>query len=269
MSGGGSAVVCRGLDKRFDGGVHAVQAIDLDVPAGSVFGLLGPNGAGKTTAIRMLTTLMPPSGGAAQVAGHDIASDAQGVRAAIGYVPQVLSAEGALSGRENLLVFAKLYGLPRREREARIAAALADVGLDEAAERPAKTYSGGMVRRLEIAQALLHRPSVLFLDEPTIGLDPVARRAIWGRIEALRREHRMTVILTTHYMDEADALCDRIAILHRGRVVAQGTPAELKASLGRPGATLDEVFTHVTGDSLEAGSFQDTQRARRTARRLG
>ena len=263
-----SAVSCRGLQKSF-GDVHAVQGLDLDVEQGTVFGLLGPNGAGKTTAIRMLTTLLPPSGGSAQVAGFDVATQAQQVRAAIGYVPQVLSAEGGLSGRENLLVFAKLYGLPRRERAARIAAALADVGLEDAAERLVKTYSGGMVRRLEIAQALLHRPSVLFLDEPTIGLDPVARRAIWGRIEALRQEHQMTVILTTHYMDEADALCDRIAILHRGRVAAQGTPQELKAGLGRADATLDEVFTAATGDDLEAGSFQDAQRARRTARRLG
>ncbi len=263
------AVETRALTRRF-GDVLAVDRLDLAIPEGEAFGLLGPNGAGKTTAIKMLTTLLPPTEGHARVAGHDIIRDAPAVRRAIGYVPQVLSADGSLTGRQNLEIFAKLYDIPRAQREERISDALDFMGLGEAADRSAKTYSGGMVRRLEIAQSILHEPQVLFLDEPTVGLDPVARAAVWEHIRRLRAEHGMTVILTTHYMEEADLLCERVAIMAKGRIAALGTPAELKASVAKPGATLDDVFAHYTGNSLESGGdFRDAARARRTARRLG
>jgi ABC-2 type transport system ATP-binding protein len=259
-----------GLTRRF-GDLVAVDAVSLSVQAGETFGLLGPNGAGKTTLIKMLTTLLPPSAGSARVGGFDIVRQAAQVRRIIGYVPQLLSADGALTGYENLMVFAKLYDIPAREREARIREALAFMGLEEAADRLVRSYSGGMIRRLEIAQAMLHRPRILFLDEPTVGLDPLARAAVWGHIDQLRAEYGTTVILTTHYMEEADSLCHRVAIMHLGRVAAVGTPLELKRSVGNEDTTLDQVFAHYTGGQLEetGGGYRDTARARRIARRLG
>ena len=257
------------LTKRF-GELTAVNELTIHVEAGEVFGLLGPNGAGKTTAIKMLITLLPPTSGQARIAGFDVVRQSTDVRRIIGYVPQMLSADGTLSGYENLLIFAKLYDLPRAERETRVRDALAFMGLADAADRLVRTYSGGMIRRLEIAQSMLHRPAVLFLDEPTVGLDPVARQAVWEHIEQVRSTYNTTILLTTHYMEEADRLCHRIAIMHLGKVVALGTPAELKASVGGPTTTLDEVFAHYTGDTLDTGgSFRDTSRTRRTARRLG
>jgi ABC-2 type transport system ATP-binding protein len=235
-----------------------------------MFGLLGPNGAGKTTLIRVLTTLLRPSEGRAEVAGFDVVRQSAAVRRLIGYVPQVLSADGTLTGYENLLVFAKLYEIPRRERGERIRQGLDFMGLSDAAGKLVRHYSGGMIRRLEIAQSMLHRPVVLFLDEPTVGLDPVARRAVWELITRLRAEYGTTILLTTHYMEEADSLCSRIAIMHRGRVAATGTPDELKATLGGDGTTLDDVFVHFTGDALETGgSYRETSRTRRTSQRLG
>jgi ABC-2 type transport system ATP-binding protein len=257
------------LTRRF-GDNAAVDALTISVEAGEAFGLLGPNGAGKTTTIKMLTTLLPPTSGNAHVAGFDIAHHAPDVRRVIGYVPQMVSADGSLSGYENLLIFAKLFDIPRSERESRIRDALTLVGLTDAAERLVRQYSGGMIRRLEIAQSMLHRPRVLFLDEPTIGLDPVARRAVWDHIERLRLDYGTTMFLTTHFMEEADTLCDRLAIMHFGRVAAIGTPADLKASLGGKGATLDDVFAHYAGDALDSGGgYRETSRTRRTARRLG
>jgi ABC-2 type transport system ATP-binding protein len=265
-----AAVEARALTKRFDKLV-AVDALDLRIPTGEAFALLGPNGAGKTTAIKMLTTLLDPTSGAAFVEGHDVRRESAAVRRAIGYVPQVLSADGGLTGRQNLEIFAKLYDVPGRERAQRVADALAFMGLQDAADRAARTYSGGMIRRLEIAQSILHRPRVLFLDEPTIGLDPVARASVWSHIARLRAEHRTTLVLTTHYMEEADSLCDRVAIMNKGRIVALDAPERLKASIGKEGATLDDVFAYYTGNSLDAsgGDFADAKRARRTARRLG
>jgi ABC-2 type transport system ATP-binding protein len=188
----------------------------------------------------------------------------------IGYVPQMLSADGTLSGYENLLIFAKLYDLPRRERVTRVRTALALMGLEEAADHLVRTYSGGMIRRLEIAQSMLHEPPVLFLDEPTIGLDPLAREAVWERLGQLRTEFGTTIFLTTHYMEEAELLCQRVAIMHLGQVAAIGTPAELKASIGGEGVTLDQVFAHYAGAALESGgSYRETIRTRRVARRLG
>ncbi len=269
MSGNDAILSTKSLTRRY-GELTAVNALDLDVRRGEVFGLLGPNGAGKTTVIKMLTTLLPPSGGTAAVAEFDIVRQPGRVRRVIGYVPQLLSADGALTGRENLEMFARLYDIPRTERRDRILNALAFMDLGEVQDRLVRTYSGGMIRRLEIAQSMLHRPSVLFLDEPTVGLDPVARHAVWERIGQLRADFGTTILLTTHYMDEAGHLCDRVAFMHLGKVTAIGTPADLKASIGVADATLDDVFEHYTGGSLEeGGSYSDTVRTRRNVRRLG
>ncbi|MCL4487164.1 MAG: ATP-binding cassette domain-containing protein [Chloroflexi bacterium] len=257
------------LTRRF-GSFTAVDALTISVEECEVFGLVGPNGAGKTTTLKMLTTLLPPTSGNARIAGFDIAHHAAQVRRLIGYVPQLLSADGTLTGYENLLIFAKLYDLPRAQREESVRDALAFMGLAEVADKLVRDYSGGMIRRLEIAQSMLHRPRVLFLDEPTVGLDPVARQAVWEHIDQLRREYGTTILLTTHYMDEADKLCGRLAVMHLGKVAALGTPAELKASIGGNGATLDDVFTHYAGVELESGgSYRETTRTRRVARRLG
>ncbi len=261
-----------GLTRRF-GALVAVDQLDIDVFRGEVFGLLGRNGAGKSTLIKMLTTLLPPSAGTARVAGFEIRTQAADVRRVIGYVPQALSADGDLTGYENLLVFARLYDVARRERRSRIDDALALMGLTEAAQRLVKGYSGGMIRRLEIAQSTLHRPMVLFLDEPTVGLDPVARRDVWGLIGQLRQRYGSTIVLTTHYLEEAAALCDRIGIMNRGRLVASGTVAELEASAGA-GATLDEVFTQYTGSGSESEpalgvAYDATSATRRAADRTG
>jgi ABC-2 type transport system ATP-binding protein len=258
----------KALTRRF-GILTAVDALTESVEPGEVFGLVGPNGAGKTTVIKMLTTLLPPTSGSAAVAGYDIVHQASQVRRVIGYVPQLLSADGTLTGYENLLIFAKLYDLPRTDREKRVRDALAFMGLTEAADKLVRNYSGGMIRRLEIAQSMLHHPQVLFLDEPTVGLDPLARKMVWEHIVQLRQEYGMTIFLTTHYMDEADALCTRVAIMHLGKVEAVGTPAELKASIGKPDATLDDVFAYYAGGELDSGgSYRETSRTRRTAQRL-
>ncbi|MEW6047729.1 MAG: ATP-binding cassette domain-containing protein [Bacillota bacterium] len=256
------------LTRRF-GSLVAVDNLTLSIRAGSIFGLLGPNGAGKSTTIKMLTTLLPPSAGGARVAGFDVVRRPQEVRRRIGYVPQLLSADGGLTGYENLLVFARLYGVPRAEREQRIRQALELMGLTDAAHTLVRQYSGGMIRRLEIAQAVLHRPAVLFMDEPTVGLDPVARRAVWEHVRELRRRFGATILITTHYMEEADELCDEVAIMHLGRVAAVGAPGDLKVAVG-PEASLDDVFVHYTGRSIETGgTFRDALRTRRTVRRLG
>jgi ABC-2 type transport system ATP-binding protein len=257
------------LTRRF-GSLVAVAGLSLEVEAGRIFGLLGSNGAGKTTVIKMLTTLLPPTSGTATVAGFDIARDAARVRRVIGYVPQLISADGNLTGYENLLIFAKLYDIPRRERAGRIQEALALLDLGDAGSRMVSGYSGGMIRRLEIAQSMLHRPRVLFLDEPTVGLDPIARNAVWEHLRRLRGEWGTTIFLTTHMMEEADALCDDIAILHRGTMAVLGSPAALKAGLGIDHATLDDVFMRYAGASSESGgTYRDVSRTRRTARRVG
>ncbi|MGE3178075.1 MAG: ATP-binding cassette domain-containing protein, partial [Vicinamibacterales bacterium] len=189
---------------------------------------------------------------------------------AIGYVPQMISADGNLTGYENLLIFAKLYDIPRREREGRIQESLRLMDLEEAGGRMVHDYSGGMIRRLEIAQSMLHRPRVLFLDEPTIGLDPIARATVWEHLRRLRQGFGTTIVITTHAMDEVDALCDRIAILVRGRVVVDGAPDELKARLDVPDATLEDVFVHFAGTPVDTGgTYRDVSRTRRTARRVG
>jgi ABC-2 type transport system ATP-binding protein len=243
--------------------------VTLSVEEGEIFGLLGPNGAGKSTIIKMLTTLLPPTSGVATVGGFDVVHEADKVRRLIGYVPQMLSADGTLTGRENLDIFAKLYDIPKVERRGRINEALRFMGLTDAGDKMVRNYSGGMIRRLEIAQSVLHRPKVLFLDEPTLGLDPVARNAVWDHIRRLREDYGTTIFLTTHYMEEADILCPRVAIMHQGRLAVVGSPADLKASVGLS-ATMDDVFVFYSGQLLETGeSYRETARSRRTARRVG
>ncbi|HLN07616.1 MAG TPA: ATP-binding cassette domain-containing protein [Xanthobacteraceae bacterium] len=266
----GPSIDISALTRRF-GDFVAVDGVTLTIGKGEIFGLIGPNGAGKSTLIKMLTTLLPPTSGRATVAGFDLMAAPHKVRRHIGYVPQLLSADGALTGYENLLLSARLYGLPRRERARRIEHALATMGLTEAAGHLVGRYSGGMIRRLEIAQSMLHRPAVLFMDEPTVGLDPAARETVWDHVVDLRRSLRTTMMVTTHYMDEAEELCDRIALIAHGRIVAVGTPVELKAAVG-PDATLDDVFTRlVEADDdaeLERG-YAEVRRARRAARQHG
>lgn len=259
----------RNLVKKFDEHV-AVNSISFDVEQGEVFGLLGPNGAGKSTTIKMLTTLLSPTSGEARVNGFDIVRQTTQVRRSIGYVPQALSADGSLTGYENLLIFARLYDLPRNIQKTRVHDVLEFVGLTDASKQLVRNYSGGMICRLEVAQSLLHQPRVLFLDEPTVGLDPVARQAIWDHLMRLREESGMTILLTTHSMEEADSLCTRVGIMHRGVIAAHGTPEELKTSVGGTNVTLNDVFVHYAGDALESGgSYRETSRARREARRLG
>jgi ABC-2 type transport system ATP-binding protein len=262
------AVETQNLTRRF-GALTAVNDLNLSVRAGAIFALLGPNGAGKTTTIRMLTTMLAPSGGRAQVAGFDIVRQPKKVRKAIGYVSQMLSADGALTGYENLLLFARIYSIPGGQRKQRILDSLEFMGLTAASNVLVRNYSGGMIRRLEIAQSMLHRPPVLFLDEPTIGLDPVARHAVWQHLRELRDRFGTTILMTTHDMEEADRLCEYIVIMHRGQAVAKGSPESLKQQVG-PQANLDDVFVHFVGESVEdAGGFKESSRVRRTVRRLG
>lgn len=262
------ALETRALTRRF-ADVLAVDRLDLTVARGEFFGLLGSNGAGKSTMIKMMTTLLPPTDGSARVVGFDVCRQAREVRRRIGYVPQMVSADAGLTGRENLVLFARLYHVPREERADRVTGALEFMALGDVADRLVKTYSGGMIRRLEIAQALLHRPAVVFLDEPTVGLDPVARHAVWDRLRELRARFGTTVLLTTHDMEEADALCERMAIMHHGHIVALGAANFLKSSVGTE-ATMDDVFAHFTGGVIEeGGTYREAARARRTARRLG
>lgn len=257
-----------GLTKYFD---HfcALDHLDLQVPGSSIFGLLGPNGAGKSTAIKIMTTLLAPSSGTATVAGFDVKTDAVEVRRHIGYVPQMLSADGALTARENLDLSARLYGLRGKLRTSRIDEALTIGGLEYFADKLVKTYSGGMIRRLEIAQATLHRPKVLFLDEPTIGLDPVARKTVWERLLELRQSSGVTILLTTHDMEEADYLCTELAILHQGKLAVVGVPDDLKRSVG-PDASLSDVFVHYSGAVIDQGGhLREVRETRGTAKRLG
>ncbi|SHH45874.1 ABC transporter ATP-binding protein [Streptomyces sp. 3214.6] len=275
------AVACTRLAYAF-GDAKAVDGLDLTVREGEVFGLLGPNGAGKTTAIRCITTLLPVPSGMVRVFGHDAAGDRMAERRLLGYVPQQLSADSGLTGRENVSLFARVFDVPRRERAERVGQALSAVGLDDAADRLAGTYSGGMVRRLELAQALVSAPRLLILDEPTIGLDPIARTGVWEHITAVREATGMTVLVTTHYMDEADQYCDRVGLMHRGRIRALGTPVELRQGLGErrraqgapasdPLPSLEDVFRDVAGSGLDeqAGDFRDGRSTRRTAQRVG
>ena len=257
------------LTRRFEK-FTAVDALNISVASGEVFGLLGPNGAGKSTVIKMLTTLLPVSSGKAYLAGYDVTRQPDAVRRVIGYVPQALSADGTLTGYENLLIFSKLYDIPPRRRKQQIAEVLEFMGLEDAAHRLVRTFSGGMIRKLEIAQAILHQPQILFLDEPTVGLDPVARTQVWQLVQQLRREYGTTIFLTTHFLEEADHLCHRVVIMNQGKEIITGSPSELKAVIEKPDATLDDVFIHYAGNQLVSGvSYSETARTRRTSQRLG
>jgi ABC-2 type transport system ATP-binding protein len=224
------AIVVEGLRKRY-GDVQALDGATFDVREGEIFGLLGPNGAGKSTTVRILVTLTQPDGGSARVAGHDAVGDAGAVRRLIGYVPQESGVDRRATGRENLQLQGRVYGMKRAELRRRIDELLEIVGIADAADRTVDGYSGGMRRRLDIALGLVHRPRVLFLDEPTTGLDPEARASMWEEVGRLAAQESLTILLTTHYLEEADELADRLAIVSQGRVVAEGTPNELKSRL--------------------------------------
>ncbi|MDP9379558.1 MAG: ATP-binding cassette domain-containing protein [Chloroflexota bacterium] len=230
----GSGIEVEGLVREFRKGPRAVDGISLSVAPGEIYGFLGPNGAGKSTTVLMLTTLLPPTAGVARVAGHDIVREGPKVRAAIGAALQEAALDPLLTGREHLGLQAALHGLPKQERKRRGEALLERVGLTEAADRKVGGYSGGMKRRLDLALALVHNPRVLFLDEPTTGLDPQSRSALWQEVARLAHEEGVTVFLTTQYLEEADQLADRVGIIDRGRIVAEDTPAALKAQVGRP-----------------------------------
>ena len=223
-----AAIDVRGITKKF-GDFTAVNEISFEVADGEIFGLLGPNGAGKSTLIRMLTTLIVPTSGQALVAGADVVKDSDTVRRAIGVIPQAMTSDLDLSVYENLVIFARLYGVPREKRKRLIGELLEAVQLTEWRDKPVKQLSGGMRRRVEIARGLVHEPRIFFLDEPTTGLDPVSRTAVWEMLRKIKRERDLTVLITTHYMDEADKLCDRIAIVDHGRLVALDSPLALKA----------------------------------------
>jgi ABC-2 type transport system ATP-binding protein len=242
------AIETRDLQRVFSGGVTAVAGVDLEIAEREIYAFLGPNGAGKTTMVRMLTTLLRPTGGSATVAGHDVVDEAGDVRRAIGVALQEAALDPLMTGRELIRLQATLHGLPRAEGRTRAERLLARVGLETAADRRVGTYSGGMRRRLDLASALVHRPRILFLDEPTTGLDPVSRKAIWEEVEKLNSEGT-TVFLTTQYLEEADNLADRVGIIDDGRIVAEGTPSALKAEIGRP--HLEVVLADGTMDRAE------------------
>ena len=229
-----TGIEVEGLVREFKNGPRAVDGIDLQVSPGEIYGFLGPNGAGKSTTVLMLTTLLPPTAGTARVAGFDIADEGPRVRGAIGAALQEAALDPLLSGAEHMRLQTALHGLPKAERAKRGAELLARVGLAEAADRKVREYSGGMKRRLDLALALVHRPRILFLDEPTTGLDIQSRTALWDEVAGLAANDGVTVFLTTQYLEEADALADRVGIIDHGRIVAEGTPAELKAEIGRP-----------------------------------
>jgi ABC-2 type transport system ATP-binding protein len=258
-------IEAQGLVRTFKGDIRAVDGIDLRVAPGEIFGFLGPNGAGKSTTVHMLTTLLPPTSGSARVAGFDIVKEGPKVRMAIGAALQEAALDNLLTGREHINLQCALHGIPRSERRARSQELLERVGLTLAADRKVGGYSGGMKRRLDLALALAHRPTILFLDEPTTGLDPQSRAALWTEVARLARDDGVTVFLTTQYLEEADALADRVGIIDHGHIVAEGTPAELKAQIGRPtveaipadGATPEamsrilEQFGEPTGGSVK------------------
>ena len=269
------AIDCRRLTFRY-GSFTAVDDLTLQVRTGETVGLLGPNGAGKTTLVKMLTTLTPVQQGELRIFGMDARNQTMDIRSNIGYVPQQLSIEPALTGRQNVQWFARLYGVRRADRTDRVNQALEAMDLLDVGDRLAATYSGGMIRRLEVAQALVNRPSLLVLDEPTVGLDPIARDRVWTQVQKMQAQFGMTVLLTTHYMEEADALCDRVALMHQGVLRAVGTPAELKAQIpkGPAQATLEDVFRHYAASGLddeaeESPGMREIRSSRKASRHAG
>ncbi|MDV3277392.1 MAG: ATP-binding cassette domain-containing protein [Nitrososphaerales archaeon] len=232
MSGNGSIIEVKDLTRVFNEHLKAVDGVSFEVKEREIFGFLGPNGAGKTTTIKMLTTLLKPTSGTATVCGYDVSHHSSDVRASVGIVPQEYTADEDMTGRQNITFAADLYGIPKGVSKDRAVELLTMVGLTEAADRKVMTYSGGMRRRLEIATGLVNHPKLLFLDEPTLGLDVQTRTAVWEYIQKLKKDYGMTLFMTTHYLEEADGVCDRIAIIDHGKIIKIGTPVELKASLG-------------------------------------
>jgi len=265
----GELISVRGLTKRF-GDLTAVNGISFGVKRGEVFAFLGPNGAGKSTTIKMLITLIAPTEGGATIDGLDLVRNSSEVRRRIGYVPQLISVDGTLTAYENLMLMARLYDIPSRECDSRAREVLSFLELEGHAHALVRTFSGGMIRRLEIGQAIVHRPRALFLDEPTSGLDPIARQTVWQHITELRKSYGTTIFFSTHQMDEADAMSDRVAIMNAGHISIVGMPAELKAKTGKPDATLEEAFIIITGtDFREGGNFREVRSSRRAERRRG
>jgi ABC-2 type transport system ATP-binding protein len=257
------------LTKKFKN-VTAVNSISFSVNSGEIFAFLGPNGAGKTTTIKMLITLLAPTSGEGLIDGKSIIHDSDAVRRLIGYVPQLISVDGSLTAAENLTLMARLYDIPRGKRVQRIEEVLSFLDLTSVKNTMVKNFSGGMIRKLEVGQAMLHHPVVLFLDEPTSGLDPIARRSVWKHLLELRKQFRTTIFFTTHYMEEAEEVADRVAIMHVGNIVATGSVDELKQQTNTPQATLEDAFIHFTGSILqEKGNLREIKRMRATERRLG
>ncbi|MFH1454575.1 MAG: ATP-binding cassette domain-containing protein [Armatimonadota bacterium] len=255
----------RDVSKTYKGGITALKNVNFTVEKNEIFGLLGPNGAGKTTLMKILTTLIRPTKGTAYINGLKISRDDNKIRNIIGYVPQEVSIQRDLTAYENLLFYAKLYGVPRSERKIRIDSALELMELSDRANDLVKFYSGGMMRRLEMAESLINYPKILFLDEPTIGLDPLARKKVWEKILHLHKEHKITIFINTHYMNEAEEYCDRIAIINLGKIMIMDTPDKLKKSAGF-NASMDDVFVKYTGQNFEEASakseFSQTARLR-------
>ncbi|MEM1609919.1 MAG: ATP-binding cassette domain-containing protein, partial [Thermoplasmata archaeon] len=227
----GTVINVKDLTKIYNNKVKAVNNVSFSVNEGEIFGLLGPNGAGKTTILKILATLIKPTEGNVRIFDYDILKDKQKIREIIGYVPQDLSVDSALTGYENLLISAKLYDIEKEKREIKIEEILKILELDEWKNKLVRTYSGGMIRKLEIAQVLVHDPKIMFLDEPTVGLDPKSRRMIWNEIEKIRKMYGTTFILTTHYMEEADKICDRVGIINNGKIMVIDTPENLKKNV--------------------------------------
>jgi ABC-2 type transport system ATP-binding protein len=253
MNGGdGPGIEAVDLARSYNGGIRAVDRISLTVSRGEIYGLLGPNGAGKSTLILMLTTLTPPTSGFAQVGGYDIVREPRQVRRVTGATLQDIALDPLLTGREHLRLQAALEGMRRADGRRRAEELLVQLGLDQAAGRRVRGYSGGMKRRLDLAMALVHRPSILFLDEPTTGLDPSSRATLWAEVRRLAREAGVTVLLTTHYLEEADALADRVGFVDHGRIVAEGTPKELKAKIGTPTVEITPATPADTARVLDA-----------------
>lgn len=257
------------LTKKFKN-LAAVDNISFNVKRGDIFACLGPNGAGKSTLIKMLITLLDSTSGQALVDEYDIKHHSSDVRHVIGYVPQQISVDGTLTAYENMMLFARLYDIPRSEQKKRISETLSFLHLEKQANDLVRTFSGGMIRKMEIGQAMLHRPKVLFLDEPTTGLDPIAQQSVWGHLSELRDTMGTTIFFSTHYMEEADGVSDKVAIMNQGKIAAIGSVQELKDRTNKKDATLEDAFIFFAGNTVnETGNFRDIRRVRQTEKRLG
>jgi len=263
------SVEVKNLTKKFKE-ITAVDNISFNVERGEIFAFLGPNGAGKSTTIKMLITLLAPTSGEALIDGYSIVHHSAEVRRAIGYVPQMISVDGTLTAYENLMLTARLYDIPRSERKTRIQEMLSFLNLKEHTNSLVRTFSGGMIRKMEVGQAMLHRPKVLFLDEPTTGLDPIARKNVWEHLLELRKNLGTTIFYSTHYMEEADDVSDKVAIINEGKIVVMGSVPFLKSKTNKKDSTLEDAFIFFTGNSIrETGNFHEIKSGRRTGRRLG